>query len=257
MKNRIKGIIIIREHTADAPKVHKINSFVMFLFQAFIFVLVVTILAVVFGWSFFFHRLTTYDDIKTQNDSLTRYSQQMDSLKVNVVKINRYLEYFKMISSFDINNNEVIFSTTDNNLSKEVKAVAPLETLNLQENFRKIPKILPVTGIISRGFDASIPHLAIDFVALQGSPIRATADGEIVRASFDENLGNVVVIKHSYGYETLYAHCQQILVKQGQNVVQGETIALVGNSGKTSKGVHLHYEIIKDGKSIDPETLFL
>ena len=256
MKNRIKGIIIIREHTTDAPKVHKINSFVMFLFQAFMFILVVTILAVVLGWSFFFQRLTTYDDIKTQNDSLIRYSRQMDSLKVNVVKINRYLEYFKMISSFDINNNEIISSTADN-LLKDAKVVTSLETLDLQENFRKIPKIRPVTGIISRGFDASIPHPAIDFVASQGSPIRATADGEVVRASFDENLGNVVVVKHSYGYETLYAHCQQVLVRQGQNVVQGETIALVGNSGKTSKGVHLHYEIIKDGKSIDPETLFL
>jgi murein DD-endopeptidase MepM/ murein hydrolase activator NlpD len=140
---------------------------------------------------------------------------------------------------------------------KDTALIASFENADIQKEFSKIPKIRPVTGIISRHFDKTIPHEALDFVAPEGSPVRATADGQVTRVYFDENLGNVIILKHSSGYETLYAHCQKILAKEGNNVVQGETIALVGNSGRTAQGVHLHYEITKDGSAIDPETLFL
>jgi murein DD-endopeptidase MepM/ murein hydrolase activator NlpD len=254
MSNKIKGIIIIREHTADAPKIYKTNAWVLGILQMLFLFIVIAAVALVFWWSFVFQRLITYNDMKVQNDSLAQYSQQVDSLKTNIIKINRYLEYFKMVSSLDSKNGH---PPTIDEFLKDTALIASFESSDAQSEFRKIPKIRPVTGIVSRNFDKAIPHEAIDFVAPEGSPVRATADGEVARAYFDENLGNVVVLKHGDGYETLYAHCLKLLVKEGQKVVQGETIALVGNSGKTSKGVHLHYEVIKDGKGIDPETLFL
>jgi murein DD-endopeptidase MepM/ murein hydrolase activator NlpD len=61
----------------------------------------------------------------------------------------------------------------------------------------------------------------------------------------------VVVVRHGYGFETRYGHCEQILVETGSQVKRGQTIALVGNSGR-STGPHLHYEVIRDGVAVDP-----
>jgi murein DD-endopeptidase MepM/ murein hydrolase activator NlpD len=229
----------------------------MFIFKTFMLLALAVIATFVFGGTYLFQRLTTYGELKSQNDSLVKYSQQVDSLKANVIKINRHLEFFKAVSLFDAEGEKSAPTIDEFLKSAEIVSTSNSSVLNMQQEFSKTPKIRPVTGIISRSFNLQESHTAIDFVAAQGSPVRATADGQVIRASFDEYLGNVVAIKHIDGYETLYAHCQQILVRVGQNVVQGETIALVGNSGKSSKGIHLHYEVTKDGKPINPETLFL
>jgi len=254
-KNKIKGIIIVRERTNAAPKMIKINDFFVFFFKAMIVFIFLSALALAFGWSFVFQRLTTYHDMQVKTDSLILHSQQVDSLKINIVRINRYLEYFKMVSSIESKNGTT--PPTIDEFLKDTALVMPQEFLDAQQQFRSIPKIRPVTGIISRGFDPSIPHNAIDFVAPRGTPVRATADGAVSRVFFDTDMGHVVVITHSYGYETLYAHCEKVLVSVGQNVVQGQTIALVGNTGGATRGYHLHYEVLRNGQPIDPKTLFL
>jgi len=253
MKNKIKGIILIRENTEAAPKMLKVNGFILFVFKVFLVFLFVSTIVLVTGWTFIFQRLIAYSDIQIQNDSLIQHAKQIDSLKVNILKINRHLEYFKMVSMLD---NKETPPTIDEFL-KDADLIASFELTDAHREFKKIPRIRPVTGVISRNFDLSIPHEAIDFVAPQGSPIRATAEGEVIKVYVDGDLGNVVVLKHVDGYETLYAHSSEILVKVGQSVVQGETIALVGSSGAKSSGNHLHYEVSKDGKIIDPNTLFL
>ena len=67
----------------------------------------------------------------------------------------------------------------------------------------------------------------------------------------DENLGLLVTIKHDHGFMTKYGHCSQVLISKHVSVKRGQTIALVGNTGR-STAPHLHYEILKDGKNIDP-----
>lgn len=253
MKNKIKGIIVVRENVDSAPKMLKINGFILFVFRALLIFLIVSVLVFLLGWSFVFQRLITYSDMQMQNDSLIQHAKQVDSLKENIIRINHHLEYFKMVSMLD---NKETPPTIDEYL-KDAALIASFELTDAQREFGKIPKITPVTGVISRRFDLSIGHTAIDFAAPFASPIRATAEGEVIKVYFDEDLGNVVILKHAEGYETLYAHCSEILVKAGQNVVQGETIALIGSSGNKSSGNHLHYEVTKDGKIIDPETLFL
>ena len=75
--------------------------------------------------------------------------------------------------------------------------------------------------------------------------------GEVTESGESVSYGNYTRIKHDNGYETLYAHCSEILVKKGQEVMQGSTIAKVGNTG-ASVGVHLHFELWKNGKPINP-----
>jgi murein DD-endopeptidase MepM/ murein hydrolase activator NlpD len=99
-------------------------------------------------------------------------------------------------------------------------------------------------------------HAGIDFTAPQGTPIYATADGTIGTAGNTGNgYGNHVVIRHGYGYETLYGHMVRVKAKVGQQVKRGEVIGWVGSSGK-STGPHCHYEVHKGSNKIDPVYFF-
>jgi murein DD-endopeptidase MepM/ murein hydrolase activator NlpD len=99
-------------------------------------------------------------------------------------------------------------------------------------------------------------HTGTDFSAPTGTPIYATGDGKVStykrsRAGY----GNHIVIDHGYGYQTLYAHMSKVDVKRGQKVKRGDVIGYIGSSGR-STAPHLHYEVIKDGRKINPINYF-
>lgn len=95
-------------------------------------------------------------------------------------------------------------------------------------------------------------HEGMDFTAPTGTPIYATGNGTVTRSdNGSRGYGNHVRIDHGFGYLTLYGHMSEIAVKQGQNVIRGEIIGYVGNTGKSS-GPHLHYEVHKNDRPINP-----
>jgi murein DD-endopeptidase MepM/ murein hydrolase activator NlpD len=99
-------------------------------------------------------------------------------------------------------------------------------------------------------------HPGLDFTAPQGTPIYATADGTIETAgNLGNGYGNHVVVNHGYSYKTLYGHMSRLKAKRGQNVKRGEVIGYVGSTGK-STGPHLHYEVFKGKKRLDPIYFF-
>lgn len=99
-------------------------------------------------------------------------------------------------------------------------------------------------------------HYGIDFSAPIGTPIYATGDGKILKVrSSPGGYGKQVEIDHGFGYVTKYAHMNQIDVKIGQKIKRGEPIGQVGNTG-TSTGPHLHYEVIHNGKKVNPVHYF-
>jgi len=95
-------------------------------------------------------------------------------------------------------------------------------------------------------------HNGIDFVDAYGSPVYATAPGLVTSADLEGGYGLVVVISHSYGYSTLYAHLSAVAVKPEIRVKRGQLIGYLGNSGR-STGPHLHYSIYQGEKAIDPQ----
>lgn len=133
-----------------------------------------------------------------------------------------------------------------------------------EEELKHIPSIRPVKGGVISGFGMRFHpilkyrkmHTGLDFQAPMGTPIYATADGVIKTAGRSQGgYGVNINIDHGYGYESKYAHLSKLRVKAGQKVKRGDMIGLTGNSG-LSKGPHLHYEILKDGKKIDPIDYF-
>ena len=101
-------------------------------------------------------------------------------------------------------------------------------------------------------------HQGTDFAAPEGTPIMASGDGIIVRAKWCGGGGNCIKIKHNSTYSTVYAHMSKFAIgmKKGVRVKQGQIIGYVGSTGK-STGPHLHYEVIKNGKKINSQTLKL
>jgi len=95
-------------------------------------------------------------------------------------------------------------------------------------------------------------HSGIDLAAPIGAPIRAVADGQVVFADPFSGFGKLVVIQHKDGFTSHYAHCSKLLVNPGRSLKAGQIVAEVGNTGH-STGPHLHLEIRKDGKALNPE----
>jgi murein DD-endopeptidase MepM/ murein hydrolase activator NlpD len=130
-----------------------------------------------------------------------------------------------------------------------------------QEQLRITPTLWPTsTKVVTSPFGyrsdpfTKIPsyHSGIDFGAHENDPVYATAAGKVVSTGKDIYHGNNIVIEHSKGLRTWYMHLNKILVNKGDSVEKGSTIGLVGSTGR-STGAHLHYEVLKNGESIDPK----
>lgn len=180
--------------------------------------------------------------------------------------INRY----KVLEGYD--NSELVVSTTKrvDVISKElvIQSKSLDEILKLAKEKEKllvaIPAIQPVKNEdlkqMASGFGyRSDPftkirkfHAGMDFSAKTGTPIYATGDGVVDRAdNTASGYGNHIVIRHGFGYETLYGHLSKYKVRAGQRVKRGDVIGYVGSTGR-SEAPHLHYEVHKNGEVVNP-----
>jgi murein DD-endopeptidase MepM/ murein hydrolase activator NlpD len=117
---------------------------------------------------------------------------------------------------------------------------------------------LDVPGFVTRGQvrpgDVAESHPGIDIAVPAGTPVRASGGGTVAAVGYDPDYGMFVLLRHPSGYETMYGHASRLVVVEGDDVQAGEVIALSGSSGR-STAPHLHFEIRRDGKSLDPLTL--
>lgn len=139
---------------------------------------------------------------------------------------------------------------------------------NKADMLRCIPAIMPVKDVELQRISSYYGHRTdpfykiqkfhggIDFAAPVGTKIYCTGDGVVEQVALgNSGYGNFIIVNHGYGYKTRYAHLKKALVKKGQKVSRGENIALMGNTGK-STAPHLHYEVIKNDKPINPVDFF-
>jgi murein DD-endopeptidase MepM/ murein hydrolase activator NlpD len=130
----------------------------------------------------------------------------------------------------------------------------PAEGIEFQAVFPLMP---PTDGFISQEFDPTRNHLGIDFAARRGTPVYAATDGFVLFSGWTFEDGNMFIISHGGGYLTVYKHNQSLMKGAQTSVRRGELIARVGDSGRTSRGPHLHFEVWKDGVPLDPRDFLL
>jgi len=130
-----------------------------------------------------------------------------------------------------------------------------------REKLKHVPATRPVHGVVLSGFgmryhpvlNYNRMHEGLDFRARVGTPIYATGDGTIKKASWSGNYGRLIAIDHGFGFETRFAHLSSYAkgIRAGKKVNRGDLIGYTGNSGLT-EGPHLHYEVLISGKNADP-----
>jgi len=136
-----------------------------------------------------------------------------------------------------------------------------------EKMLKSIPSIQPISNVeltrMASGFGMRMHpiykimklHAGLDFTAKTGTEIYAAGDGLVEKTDWMSGYGQIVIIDHGFGYKTRYAHVSKYKVKKGQKVKRGDVIALVGNTG-ASVGPHLHYEVRKNGKAVNPINYF-
>jgi murein DD-endopeptidase MepM/ murein hydrolase activator NlpD len=217
--------------------------------------------------------------LKTENEHLKERNHKLQKSLEQVEKIERLTKYLQRLAlaagedAADLALQKETKKTDENVFAKDSidndiehmrffrqNEEAPAKSDSLPENIAAaIPNIRPVDGWITQRFDSSAgpasAHGGIDFAATRGSPIMSSAPGVVSEIVFDRYLGLLISVNHGFGYVTKYGHCLIVLVKKGDSVKRGQTIALVGNTGFSS-APHLHYEVHKDGRPLDPLQYF-
>ena len=215
-------------------------------------------------------------DMQDRDDNIYRVIFETDPIPTSIRTagfggVNRYRHLEKM------NNSDLIIATTKkvDIISKQIYIQSKsydqvIEMANNKtEMLACLPSIQPVANkdlkrMVS-GFGMRIHpvyktrkmHEGMDFTASIGTPIYATANGTVIKSTYATGgYGKHVIIKHGeFGYQTLYAHMNQINVTKNQVVKRGEIIGYVGNTG-LSVGPHLHYEVHKDGHKLNPSYFY-
>jgi murein DD-endopeptidase MepM/ murein hydrolase activator NlpD len=126
------------------------------------------------------------------------------------------------------------------------------------------PSIWPIHGWLSAGFgmrpdpftSQSDFHPGLDISAEKGTPVQATADGLVELAAPSGDYGNLVVIDHGFGLVTRYGHLSKFAVWAGERVKRGDILGFVGSTGRAT-GPHLHYEVLANGKLMNPLRLLV
>lgn len=204
------------------------------------------------------------NEILAQNERNKTFSQQLsrqyDFITRQITEVNKLL-VSKGIQKPNQKNADIIptisspFDMGDNRQFEEYIEEFKQEIANT-------PVGSPLEGTITSSFGfRSNPfgggggesHKGLDISAPFGRPVKCTAEGKVVFAGYRGDYGNLVIISHGEEYQTYYGHLSQILVKEGQEVKVSTFIGKVGSTGR-STGPHLHYEIIRNNKKINPKT---
>lgn len=128
-----------------------------------------------------------------------------------------------------------------------------LKSQKEQVELRNVVFFPPVTGIITNRYQSQKGHYGLDIVAPKNEPIKATAAGTVILASWTQDAGYVIAVQHANDLISFYKHNSVLLKNVGETVKAGEPLAIIGNTGELTDGPHLHFELWYAGNPVNPE----
>lgn len=248
-------------------RVSQLSAFIsLFVFA----ILLISITSIVIIMTPIRNYLPGYLDMEVRN-TIIQNALRADSLEAALNIQSRYLQNVSAILTGTVTldsihiSDSAAFMTADYDIPRSKKEESFLKNFEEEEKYNlttlnSTPLIgegvffyKPVNGVISSRYDAEIQHYGVDLVAAPRESVLATLDGTVIYTGSDPEFGNVIAIQHKNGFGSIYKHNEVLLKKIGDQVVAGEAIALIGNTGNLSTGPHLHFELWYKGTSINPE----
>jgi murein DD-endopeptidase MepM/ murein hydrolase activator NlpD len=259
--------IILVPHDDSKMRNYRVSYFLVYIFLVLVMVSVLT--GVIF--------LGTYGRVlvmahkarglASENAQLRERNAQIDSLRTELVRLQTMSIQIKKMLGVGLSSEDSVLVAS---LSPIVNSPAIAQTAGQDEASREeqqamlkaVPSLWPVKGYVTREFyttggeKSSHYHPGMDIAARRSTPVRASAEGVVVRSEWDDTYGHMVVLDHGFGLSSLYGHNARNLVSVGDRVARGQTIAFVGNTGK-STAPHLHFEVKKIGVPVNPRNYLL
>lgn len=246
------------------------------------------VLYILFGYSFFVMLLTITFLALTpakelifilENEDLVEQADRIKDLEAKVIFLTRNIEemassnqkikYAMMLAGVD-SLDSVSAAAVYDSLKADNKNRLPAEG-NVYKVFKKLCSkyfqskenndkdyfVKPMNGFITRNFDPAAGHMGIDLAAKTGSPVFASAGGMVMFSDYTNDDGYMMILQHDNGFTSIYKHCSVLMKTVREYVHQGEVIALSGNTGTKTSGPHLHFELWKEGKVVDPQKILI
>jgi murein DD-endopeptidase MepM/ murein hydrolase activator NlpD len=211
-----------------------------------------------------------YASSKLKKDA-TELALKSDSLSFSIRKNEAYLASIKKVLTGDldvaklskdsisaaeassVHETDLGPSKADLKLREEVAREDKYNLFEKASSKASVVLFAPVKGIVTEKYNTRAKHFAVDIALAKDTPVKSTLAGNVIFADWTPSTGNVVILRHNNGFISVYKHMASLTVAQGDLVKTGEVIALAGSTGTESTGVHLHFELWKDGYAIDPQ----
>ena len=240
--------------------------------------LMVVSVVLVFG---FLAILSSYLIVSRVNDSgnttkerqgIVENYRTIDSLKLRVERTDLYLKRLKIILSGGVigGDSSVDFKSVgvlDENINLDLTKNDTLFRLKMEKKSHgdyisnsynnTVCFFTPLSGTFTEKYNVRKNHYGVDIVSVEGSIINSIADGVVIMDNWTKETGFVIGVQHSDGFLSFYKHNSKNLKNIGDYVKSGEGIAIIGSSGELSSGPHLHFELWKNGESVNPENYIL
>tara|TARA_B100000579_G_scaffold286857_1_gene237821 strand:- start:11137 stop:12006 length:870 start_codon:yes stop_codon:yes gene_type:complete len=195
----------------------------------------------------------------------------VDSLESELALKSEYVFVIKKLLSGELidslmviqNDSSILFQNIDLQKSKEDSLLRelvqtedlyniPLSYASTKPGLEDFVFFKPVDGIVTSDFDVSEGHFGVDVVTNTNSPVKAALDGVVIFSDWSISSGHTVIIQHAENIVSVYMHSSSITKKNNDLVKAGEVIGIVGDSGESSSGPHLHFELWQNGSPVNP-----
>ena len=196
------------------------------------------------------------DSLEKRLGNYSLYTKNLKKVLSDSVSLDSVQDLFR--EGFTVKEFDFKPSVEDSILRAEVEAEESISlNSNLKEKKLNSFFIKPVDGLITERFNKKIGHFGVDVVSKKGAFISSIDDGMVLFSSWTHEFGYVLVVKHQNSFISFYKHNSEVFKSKGDYVKSGETIAIIGNSGKYSTGPHLHFELWKGSSPVNPVNYIL
>lgn len=265
-KNRL---VILNEETFEEIFSFKLNLMNVFVALTTISIVMIALTTYIIAFTPLREYIPGYASTKLKREA-TENAIKSDSLQKVIDENSAYLASIKKVLTGDLDHTKLSRDSIQVADQKDVsdlktepteaeiklrQQVALEDKYNLFEQAKpKVDLVFfpPVKGHITDPYSSKNKHFAVDIALAKDTPIKAVASGTVILADWTPTNGNVIIIRHNDGIISVYKHIASLTKDQGDIVKSGEVIAMAGSTGAQSTGIHLHFELWKDGYPINP-----